>query len=95
MKRPRGQKYNRFIMKFDVDGSQNTNSDYTQPFFGSIVCVHFLDDNVCVRLCSGAGEFCAGEILCVHLLAISPFSSVVPLPLITMATSLRKKLAFS
>lgn len=58
--------------------------------FKSIVYLLFLDDNIRIRLCSSAGEFCAAEILCVHLLVISSFSSAVPLPLITMATSVRR-----
>lgn len=58
--------------------------------FESTVYFLFLDDNICIRLCSSAGEFCAGESLRAHLLGISSFSSVVPLPLITMATSVRR-----
>lgn len=41
MNRLYGQKYNHFIMKFDVDGSQNTNSDYTQPFLDPLSAFFF------------------------------------------------------
>lgn len=90
MNHPCGQKYNHFIMKFHMDSSQNRNPDYMQPFLNPLSTCFFLDDNIRIRLCSSAGEFCAAEILCVHLLVISSFSSAVPLPLITMATSVRR-----
>lgn len=74
------------IMKFPLDCSQNRNPDH-EAIFVSAVLFLFLE---MICLCWGAGEFFAGEILCVHLLVISSFSSVFPLLRITMATGSRR-----
>lgn len=41
----------------------------------SVLILFFGDGGITIRLYWGAGEFYAGEILCVHLLVISSFSS--------------------
>lgn len=76
----------RLIMKFPLDCSPNRNPDHA-GIFESTVFFLFLE---MICLCWSAGEFFAGEILCVHLLVISSFSSVFPLLRITMATGSRR-----
>lgn len=81
------------IMRFQLDSSQNRSADHAATFESTALILFFGDDGVTIYW--SAGEFIAGEILCVHLLIISSFSSVFPLLPITMATGSSRKLGLS
>lgn len=74
-----------------MDSVQNNNSNYIfmQP---CNFCIHhllsfFRQDTISILCCACVQASSTQETCFVHLLIISPFSCVFPLPLITMATS--------
>lgn len=79
-----------------MDSVQNNNSNdvFMQPCNFCIHCLlsFFRQDAISIVCCACEQASSMQETCFVHLLIISSFSCVFPLPLITMATSLEDKL---